>query len=115
MLLKLREALLGAAFAVLVIMVGSVPFKTHAEESVDQVRIRDLEKTVAPFAMKLEDHEGRLIKLEDAVTGFRNDSDEIKWWLRGLGGAIALAVLERVLRTAGIKLGTKSDGMGPVG
>jgi hypothetical protein len=116
MFVKLRGALLGAAFSLLMVMMGSVPTRTSAQqESADQVRIRDLEKEVSPLGIKVEEHEVRLVKVEDAVADFKNDWDEIKWWLRGLAAAIGMAVLERVLRTAGIKLPTKSDGLGPVG
>lgn len=112
MLLKLREAILGAAFALIVMTTAAVPF-TNAQETTDQVRIRGLEMVTGPMQVKLGDHEGRIIRLEDAVTEIRNDAEESRWWARGIGIALALAVVERVLRTAGV-IG-KSDGMGPVG
>lgn len=122
MLLKLREALLGAAFALLVMTTAAVPFTrvTNAQDSmpvsVEQVRIAALESVMAPAQIKLSDHEGRIIRLEDAVNVIRDSAEESRWWARGIGIALALAVVERVLRTAGI-IGTigKSDGLGPVG
>lgn len=110
---KLREMLLGMSFALFIMVTASVPFS--GQESADQVRLRDLERDQVPLEMKIQDHEGRLIRLEDAVAVFKSSSEEGTWWMRGIGAALALAVLERVLRTAGVIGKGGSDGLGPVG
>jgi len=105
----LRKVLLGVCFALLVIATSSVSYPDAPPETVDQLRISELEKV----AGKMTDHEIRIVKLEDALMILRETNEEAKWWYRGVGTALILAVLERILRTAGIL--SKSDGMGPVG
>jgi len=80
------------------------------QETADQVRLTALEHVKET----VDDHERRIIKLEDAVMVFQDSKSEFTWWLRFIGAAIMLAILERVLRTAGV-LSNKTDGLGPVG
>jgi hypothetical protein len=101
-----RGMLLGAAAALLIVGTAAV---CYPEDTVDQVRIAALER----LNSKVEDHETRLTHLEDAVMDIRESQEEAKWWYRGIGGALILAVLERILRTAGVI--RKTDGLGPVG
>jgi hypothetical protein len=103
---KLRSVLLGMTMGFMVIGTAAVSFP---QETVDQVRIAELERTTA----KLGDFEPRLIHLEDETTAIQESETEAKWWYRGIGVALILAVLERILRTAGII--TRTDGLGPVG
>ena len=105
----LREMLLGIALAMSLIGTATVALPSPTPQTVDEVRITALEK----LGTTVDDHERRLIRVEDAVMGMQDTRNEFTWWLRFIGGAIALAIAERVLRTAGV-LG-KSDGGGPVG
>lgn len=103
--LPIREFFLAAALCLSVV--------ATAQTFGDQLRIDALQRT----STQVDDHEKRIIHLEDAMAQMVIQSaesrEEEKWWLRGIGGAIMLAIAERVLRTAGV-LG-KSDGAGPVG
>lgn len=98
--------LLGAAISLMIVGTAAV---CYPDETVDQVRIAALEKVPG----RIEDHEARLIRLEDWEMDIRSSQEEAKWWYRGIGGALILAVLERILRTAGVL--RKTDGLGPVG
>ena len=101
---------MGMAFALCVLGTAVNCYPQASPETVDQVRIGQLEREVGAMT----DFERRLIRLEDTAASIREHEDEAQWWYRGIGGALILAVLERILRTVGI-LRDKSDGMGPVG
>lgn len=105
----LRNVLLGVCFALLVIATSNISYPQTAPDTVDQVRIAELERVTG----KMTDHEIRIVRLEDAIMALRDSDAEAKWWYRGVGTALILAVLERILRTAGIL--KQTDGMGPVG
>lgn len=98
-----REALLCCALTLAVAATAQVTSLS------DQLRVDAQFRTT----LQVEDHEKRIIHLEDAVMSINQTSDEEKWWLRGIGGALVLAIAERVLRTAGVL--AKTDGAGPVG
>lgn len=105
----LRNALLGVSFALLLIATSNISYPQSPPETIDQVRIAELERVTG----KMTDHEIRIVRLEDTIMALRETNDEAKWWYRGVGTALILAVLERILRTAGIL--KQTDGMGPVG
>ncbi len=105
----IRDALLGISLALGLIGTASAFF----DETPDQIRIRELEKVATQALLKTADHDGRIIRLEDAVASIKDDLAEGKWWQRGIGGALVLAILERILRTAGVL--RRTDGVGPVG
>lgn len=101
--LYVREALLCCALTLTVAATAQVASLS------DQLRIDALQRTT----IQVDDHEKRIIHLEDAVAEINATGDEVKWWLRGIGVALGLAIAERVLRTAGVL--AKTDGAGPVG
>jgi len=107
-----RGVIIGISFA-LALMATAQTFSQQGAivtgPSVDQVRIETLEK----LPSQVMDHEKRLIHLEDAVANINETGEETKWWLRGIGAALVLAIAERVLRTAGVL--SRTDGEGPVG
>jgi len=107
----IRGFLLGATlgFMIIAMAVACYPQMQPQQQTIDRYELAELEKVSG----HVEDHERRLIRLEDALTAIRDANTEFTWWLRGIGGALTLAVLERILRTSGIL--RKTDGLGPVG
>ena len=113
---RLQGLLLGGAFSLMVIATAAVclPQQTQPmmpSQTVDDFKIHTLEETVKGMAS----YEIRIVKLEDAVAAISQDSQEAKWWYRGIGCALLLAIMERILRTAGVLPKDKTDGQGPVG
>jgi hypothetical protein len=103
----IQAVLLGLSISFLLIGTAAV---CYPEETADQVRIGDLERG----AVRTADFESRIVRLEDTVGMIRDDASEARIWYRAIGGALILAVLERILRATGI-LKARGDGLGPVG
>lgn len=106
-----QGVLLGMCIALLVISTSLVAYPQVPPETVDQVRIAQLESVMG----RMSDHEIRIVRLEDSMMAMRDDEAEAKWWYRGIGAALILAVLERILRTSGVLKNDRADSMGPVG
>jgi hypothetical protein len=106
---RLRSVLLGVILSFMVMGTAEVLFPQSLPETADQVRIAELERA----AGKMGDVQTTVIHLQDEMAAIRENEDEAKWWYRGIGLALILAVLERILRTSGIL--RKTDGLGPVG
>lgn len=105
-----QGALLGIILGFSILGTAAVALPQVPPETVDQVRISQLEQVTG----RMNDHETRLIHLEDRAAAAEANQDEMKWWERFIGSALILAVIERILRSAGVLTG-KSESMGPVG
>lgn len=106
----LQGSLLGMTISLLMIGTASSLYPQAPPETADQVRIQELERSVGTMS----GFEARIVRLEDSVLAIREDEAEAKIWYRAIGGALILAVMERILRSTGV-LKPKGDGMGPVG
>jgi len=100
--------------AVLVILAGlTLSFSVHAQVPVElrdviqrnAQRISDLDEAMRDHIREQREakYDQRLAASEAAVVNLQADMMEIKWVVRSLAVAVALAVMERLLKTSGRK------------
>jgi hypothetical protein len=103
-----RRVLLAiAVLSCFIATLSTLPVRAQVETT-DQVRISELERR----ANITDQYGSRLSVLETQAAEMRDQLADIKTWTRGIGMAILVAVLEKLMSVFGIRIRRRPDGEG---